>query len=90
MESTVVDISITPPSFKPVSLYLSRSSPFKTPKQVFFNPMHILDTFTTLFLLYIIINFYFFHFNVNFFIRLLKDKTNLTEQRQREKKSENN
>ena len=70
--------------------YCSRSSPFKTPKQVFFNPMHILDTFTTLFLLYIIINFYFFHFNVNFFIRLLKDKTNLTEQRQREKKSENN
>ena len=36
--STVVDISIPPPSFKSVSLYLSRSPFSKTPKQVFFNP----------------------------------------------------
>ena len=36
MESTVVDISIPPPSFKPVSLSLPRSSLSKTPKQVFF------------------------------------------------------
>ena len=37
MESTVVDISIPPPSFKPVSLPLSRiSSLLKLPKQVFF------------------------------------------------------
>ena len=37
MESTVVDISIPPPSFKPVSLSLSRISFYsKTPKQVFF------------------------------------------------------
>ena len=37
MESTVVDISIPPPSFKPVSLALSRiSSILKHPKQVFF------------------------------------------------------
>ena len=39
--STVVDISIPPPSFKPVSLYLSRSPLSKTPKQVFFNPINI-------------------------------------------------
>ena len=40
MESTVVDISIPPPSFKPVSLSLSRISFYsKTPKQVFFNPI---------------------------------------------------
>ena len=37
--STVVDISIPPPSFKPVSLSLSRSPLSKTPKQVFFNPI---------------------------------------------------
>ena len=36
MESTIVDISIPPPSFKPVSLSLSQSSLSKTPKQVFF------------------------------------------------------
>ena len=34
--STVVDIFIPPPSFKPVSLSLSRSRYSKTPKQVFF------------------------------------------------------
>ena len=34
--STVVDICIPPPSFKPVLLSLSRSPLFKTPKQVFF------------------------------------------------------
>ena len=34
--STVVDISITPPSFKPVSFSLSRFSLSKTSKQVFF------------------------------------------------------
>ena len=56
MESTVVDISMTPPSFKPVSLFLSRSPLSKTPKQVFFNPTkYILNTFThsiTVFLIY--------------------------------------
>ena len=42
--STVVDISITPPSFKPVSLSLSRSPLSKTPKQVFFfNVINILS-----------------------------------------------
>ena len=35
-KSIVVDISITPPSFKPVSLPLSRSPLSKTPKHVFF------------------------------------------------------
>ena len=44
--STVVDISIPPPYFKPVSLYLSRSLLSKTPKQVFFNPINILNSFT--------------------------------------------
>ena len=44
--STVVDISIHPPSFKPVSLSLSRFSQSKTPKQVFFNPINIFDSFT--------------------------------------------
>ena len=40
MESTVVDISILPPSFKPVSLSLSCIfSILKQPKQVFFNPI---------------------------------------------------
>ena len=47
--STVVDISITLPSFKPVALSLSRSSLSKTPKQVFFDPIHIFDSFTTLY-----------------------------------------
>jgi len=45
-ESTVVDIYIPPPSFKPLSLSLSRSSLSKTPKQVFFNPINIFDSFT--------------------------------------------
>ena len=39
--STVDSISIHPPSFKPVSLSLSRSPLSKTPKQVFFNPINI-------------------------------------------------
>ena len=50
--STVVDISMTPPSFKPVSLTLSRSPLSKTHKEVFFNPINIFDTFTTLFYYY--------------------------------------
>ena len=37
--STVVSISIPPPSFKPISPPLSRSPLSKTPKQVFFNPI---------------------------------------------------
>ena len=36
MESTVVHISIPPPSFKPVSVSSPRSPLSKTPKQVFF------------------------------------------------------
>ena len=40
--STVVDISIPPPSFKPVSLFLSRiSSILKYPNKSFFNPINI-------------------------------------------------
>ena len=40
--STVVDISIPPPFFKPVPLSFSRvSSILKQPKQVFFNPINI-------------------------------------------------
>ena len=46
MESTVVDISISPPSFKHVSLSSPRSPLSKTPKQVFFNPINIFDSFT--------------------------------------------
>jgi len=46
--SNVVDISIPPPSFKPVALFLSRSPVSKTPKQVFFNPINIFDIFTVL------------------------------------------
>ena len=44
--STVVSISMNPPSSKPVSLTLSRSPLSKTPKQVFFNPINIFDSFT--------------------------------------------
>ena len=44
--STVVDISIAPHSLKLVSLSLSRSPLSKTPKQVFFNPINIFDSFT--------------------------------------------
>jgi hypothetical protein len=48
MESTVVDISIPPLSFKPVSLVLPRSSLSKTPKQVFFLTLStFLTSFTT-------------------------------------------
>ena len=49
--STVVDISIPSPCFKPVSLSLSHSSLFRTPKQVFFNPIRILTLYHTLVLL---------------------------------------
>ena len=41
--STVVDISIPPPSFKPIALPLSRSPLSKTPKQVFINPINIFE-----------------------------------------------
>ena len=53
--STVVKICIPPPSFKPVSFSLSRSPLFKTHKQVFFHPIHIL-TLLPHFSLIIIIN----------------------------------
>ena len=44
MESTVVDISILPPSFKPVSLSLSRISfILKHPNKSFFNPINIFE-----------------------------------------------
>ena len=68
--STVVKIFIPPPSFKPVSLSLSRSPLFKTPKQVFFNPIHIW-TLLPHFFSYYYYKFTFFHFNVNFFQFLL-------------------
>ena len=46
--STVVDIHISPPSFKRVALYFLRYPLSKTPKQVFFNPYkYILTSFTT-------------------------------------------
>ena len=53
--STVVDIFIPPPSFKLVSLSLSRSPLSKTSKQVFFNPINIyFDIFLhTLYLLFL-------------------------------------
>ena len=50
--STVVDISIHPPFFKLVSVSFSRSPLSKSPKQVFFNPIYIFDSFTTLFYYY--------------------------------------
>ena len=43
--SIVADISISSPSFKHVSLFLSRSPLSKTPKQVVFNPINIFDSF---------------------------------------------
>ena len=61
--STVVSISIHPPSFKPVSLSLSRSPLSKTPKQVFFNPINILTLLHTLFYYY---QFYFFFLTSTF------------------------
>ena len=48
-------IFLPPPSFKPVTLSLPRSPLFKTPKQVIFNPIHIL-TLLPHFSLIIIIN----------------------------------
>ena len=68
--STVVKIFIPPPSFKPVSLSLSRSPLFKTPKQVFFNPIHIW-TLLPHFSLIIIINLL-FSFQRQFFQFLLQ------------------
>jgi len=66
--STVVDISMTPPSSKPISLFLSRSPLSKTPKQVFFNPINIFDIFFTLYYCFIII---LFSFNVqNLFLQV--------------------
>ena len=75
--STVVDIFIPPPSFKPVSLSLSRISFYsKTPKQVFFNPINIFwHLLHTLFYYY---QFYFFRWTFKIFIftayQLLKEK----------------
>ena len=66
--STLVDIFKTLPSFKPILLFLSRSPLSKTPKQVFFNPIHIFVTFTTLFYYY---QFYFFR--LTFKILFLQD-----------------
>ena len=61
--STVVDISIPPPSFKPVSLFFLRFPLSKTPKQVFFNPINIFDTFTHYLLFFLI---YFFRLTSKF------------------------
>ena len=47
--STVVDILISPPYFKPVSLFLSRSPLSKTPKQVFFDVIMILTLLHTVY-----------------------------------------
>ena len=66
--STVVDIFIPPPSFKPVSLPLSRSPLYlKHPNKSFFNAInifeHLLHTLCYCFIIY------FFRFNVNFFMQ---------------------
>ena len=61
-----LSIPIPSPSIKPVSLSLPCSPLFKTPKQVFFNPINIFDIFYTLYLLFY--NSTFFRFNVNIFI----------------------
>ena len=60
MESTVVDISIPPSSFKPVSLSLSRSPLFlKYSNKFFFNPINIFWIyFGHLFTHYSIIHYY--------------------------------
>ena len=63
--STVVDISIPLPSFKPVSLFLARSPLSKIPKQVFFDPINIFDIFYTLYYYFII---YFFRLTSTFYI----------------------
>ena len=61
--STVVDISISPPSFKPVSLLLSRiSSILKHPNKSFFNPINIFEHLLHT-LYYTIINYYFLSFS---------------------------
>ena len=59
MESTVVDISIPPPSFKLVSLSLSRiSSILKHPNKSFFNVINIFDIFLLHNITLIIIHFH--------------------------------
>ena len=70
MESTVVEISIPPPSFKPVALCLSRISSYSktTQTSLFFNPIkYILTSFTTLYYTVFII-YTFFRFYVQNFI----------------------
>ena len=80
MESTVVDISIPLPSFKPVSLSLSRiSSIVKHPKQVFFNPINIFDIFYhTLLYCLIIILFFVLTFKI-IFLQEQNSKQNMLE-----------
>ena len=69
MEALYIDISIPPPSFKPISLALPRSSLSKTPKQVFFNPIkYIWTSFTQSVLLLFNLLFSFFSFNVQHFV----------------------
>ena len=55
---------MTLPSFKPLSLYLSRSPLSKTSKQVFFNPINIFVTFTHSIYCFII---YFFRLTSKFY-----------------------
>ena len=66
MESTVVDISIPPPSFKPVALSLSRIFfILKHPNKSFFNVLTNINIFGHLLhtLYYtIILNILYFHF----------------------------
>ena len=58
MESTVVDISILPPSFKPVSLSLSRISfILKHPNKSFFNPINIFSNILTSFTITLYYNY---------------------------------
>ena len=71
--STVVDISIPPPSFKPIALFFSRSPLSKTSKQVFFNPINIFEH-----LLHTLFYYYqsTFSFNVKFIFLQSKIKRN--------------
>ena len=73
MESTVVDISIPPPFFKPISLSLSRiSSILKQPKQVFFNPIkYILTSFYHTLLLFCNFTFFRLTFKILYFFSVI-------------------
>ena len=90
MESTVVDISIPPPSFKPVALSLSRiSSIVKHPNKSFFNPINIFDIFLhTLYLLFIILLFFVLTFKILFCNRKKQKAEGLEKAKQKSKEED--